>query len=230
METLTLDVEIDDFWFNFLTLKAACYTPLPSTTITYNCSCGEYLSLFENGEYYCEYSCAGHDELIEKEEKKMIEKHISIKGNDSCSIKIDDTIGLPDNLVFMTKKFEGNQVKNITIKEEIYVPSLTIFKSNWPVLVLFEKKSVKSSMLHKFIKLNFATLLNIASPPELELEDMEDEDAVHENQQSLPRLEGGGRRFLQEYKYVCQWCTPEQLSKKTRGRFREIKNYRDHFR
>ena len=230
METLNLDVEVDDFWFNFCSLKADCYSPLPSTSITYACSCGETLSLFENGEYYCEYSCSSHNELIEKEEKKMIEEHISIKGNDSCRIKIDENIGLPDNLIFMTKNFEGNKVSTIKIGEETYFPTVVILKSNWPILVLFNKNTMESSMLHKFITLNFPTLMNIPCPAALELEDMEDEDDVHENQQSLPRLEGGGRRFMQEYKYVCQWCTAEQLTKKTRGRFRELKNYRDHFR
>ena len=35
---------------------------------------------------------------------------------------------------------------------------------------------------------------------------------------------------MQEYKYICQWCSPDILQQKNKGRFREIKNYRDHFR
>ena len=40
----------------------------------------------------------------------------------------------------------------------------------------------------------------------------------------------GGRKLTQEFKYTCQWCSQETLMKLNRGRFREIKNYRDHFR
>ena len=229
MDILTLDVEVEDLWFNFFTLKADCYCALPNTSIAYSCSCGDTLELFENGEFYCEYLCNSHKDLIEKEEKTMIGKHTSIKGH-NCIVKIDNNVALPDNLIFMTNNFGGDQVNNFRIGEETYFPLLAIMKLNKPVLVLFQKESVPINMFHKFITLNFTTFLNIPSPAALELDDMMDEDDVHQNRQSLPRLEGGGRRLMQEYKYICQWCSAEQLSKKTRGRFREIKNYRDHFR
>ena len=230
MDTLTLDVEVDDFWFNFWNLQTACHSPLPSASITYLCSCGDTLYLFENGEYYSEQPCTDYKDLIEEGKNAIFTKHLSIKGSDSCNINIDENVGLPDNLIFMTKNFKGVQVDNFKLGEESYYPLVSVLRLNKPVLVLFQKESAPITMLHKFITLNFTTYLNIPCPAVLDLEDMEDEDDVHDNQQSLPRLSGGGRKFLQEYKYVCQWCTPEQLTKKTRGRFREIKNYRDHFR
>ena len=57
-----------------------------------------------------------------------------------------------------------------------------------------------------------------------------DDESVGEKQDLLPRLSGGGRRLLQDFRYVCLWCSEEVLQQKQRGRFRELRNYRDHFR
>ena len=52
MEVLNLDVEIDDFWFNFWQLKNCYQLPVPFDTIQYVCDCGEKVIVFPNGEFF----------------------------------------------------------------------------------------------------------------------------------------------------------------------------------
>ena len=46
----------------------------------------------------------------------------------------------------------------------------------------------------------------------------------------LPRIIGGGSKIREDYNYVCLWCPKDDLKKGTKGRYRELKNYRDHFK
>ena len=240
MKCLSINIEIEDFWFNFFELKDSFTMPLPNDTIQYKCeNCGDELSMFPNGEYYCNSDISSFDDLITKEKFEIIKSH----KNDCMEpiLTIHPNLGVPDNLIFLVKNIKQDVVKPFKFENIDFFPILLVIKDDVPALVIFQKNKAKQELYSKMITHNFDDYLNIPNPPsnntrstsdnkQIGIEDINNEEELHENQQQLPRLVGGGRSFLQEFKYVCQWCTHEQLQKKTRGRFREIKNYRDHFR
>ena len=57
-----------------------------------------------------------------------------------------------------------------------------------------------------------------------------DDESVSKNQHILPRMIGGGRKHQDDFNYVCLWCPNEDINKGKIGRYKELKNYRDHFR
>ena len=240
MKCLSINIEIEDFWFNLFELKDSFTLPLPNDTIKYVCdACGDELSLFPNGEYYCNSEISSFEDLIAKEKDELIKRH-----NDDCmepNLTLHPDLGIPDNLLFLVKNIRQDIVKPFKIGNIDFTPILSVLKDDVPALVIFESNKAKQDFYSKMITQNFESHLNIPNPPlhnkesteddnQIGIEDINDEEELHKNQQQLPRLVGGGRSFLQETKYVCKWCSPEQLQKRTRGRFREIKNYRDHFR
>ena len=227
MEVLDLECGVDEFWFNFSTLLNSSQLPLPSTTLSYRCSCGDILRLFPRGDHYYEETFKSYHDMINIEKQRLFTNH---KVHKNCEELYLEKELIPENLLFMTKYNKMEHVIPINIEEIIFHAVLCVMKSESTALVLYQREDSDSNILTKLIKHNFSSILNVTTDQNSNLEDLIDDDDVHQKQQSLPRLTGGGRRMLQEFKYVCQWCSPEELSKKTRGRFREIKNYRDHFR
>ena len=56
-----------------------------------------------------------------------------------------------------------------------------------------------------------------------------DDESVSKNQHILPRMIGGGRTLGAEYNYECLWCPKEVIQTGRKGRYKELRNYRDHF-
>ena len=233
MKSLAINIEVEDFWFNFFELKDSFDLPLPIDTIQYKCNeCKEELVLFPNGDYYYSSDFDSFEDLIEKEKDNLIKSH-----SDNCmkpDLTLHPDFGVPDNILFLVQGSNQDAVKPFKLEDIQFSPVLSVTKNDVPALVIFQSNNAQQETYTKLITKNFDTYLNIPNPKSddntVTIDDINDEDELHENQQNLPRLLGGGRSFLQEVKYVCQWCTHEQLQKPTRGRFREIKNYRDHFR
>ena len=233
MKSLAINIEVEDFWFNFFELKDSFNLPLPIDTIQYKCNeCKEELVLFPNGDYYYSSDFDSFEDLIEKEKDNLIKSH-----SDNCmkpDLTLHPDFGVPDNILFLVQGSNQDAVKPFKLEDIQFSPVLSVTKNDVPALVIFQSNNAQQETYTKLITKNFDTYLNIPNPKSddntVTIDDINDEDELHENQQNLPRLLGGGRSFLQEVKYVCQWCTHEQLQKPTRGRFREIKNYRDHFR
>ena len=230
MEVLTLDVETEDFWFNFWQLKNSYQLPVPFDTFQYICDCGEKVNVFPNGEFFCEEKIASISSLISSEKMKGLEKHMEktkcIKGN----LKVDEDLGIPNNIILLVKNNDKDIIQPVFIELREFIPILIVEKQNQPVLVLFQNKETSANIYSRLISNNFDTHLNIPNQNEANIEDLDDDEDVNKLQHLLPRLTGGGRKVMQDFKYICQWCSPEILMKKNRGRFREIKNYRDHFR
>ena len=57
-----------------------------------------------------------------------------------------------------------------------------------------------------------------------------DDESVNKNQHILPRMVGGGRKHQDDSNYVCLWCPKEDINKGKIGKYKELKNYRDHFK
>ena len=230
MEVLNLDVEIDDFWFNFWQLKNCYQLPVPFDTIQYVCDCGEKVIVFPNGEFFCEERITSISSLIDLERSKGLEEHMKITQCQKGNLKVEDDHGIPNNIILLVKNNDKDILQTITVELTEFIPILLVEKQNKPVLVLYQNKEISTNTYSRLIVNNFDTHLNIPNQNEANIEDLDDDEDVNKLQHQLPRLTGGGRKVMQDFKYICQWCSPETLMKKNRGRFREIKNYRDHFR
>ena len=229
MEVLKLSINLEEFWFNFVQLKESYNLALPFDTFEYECACGDNISLFPTGSFCFEGCFSSFQSLIYEEKVRMIEQH---KEEKKCSgtIKLKPSTGVPDNLLFLVRDAQHNDIQPIKAENEEFTPVLVVVKDNVPALVLFQNASCMKDTYLKFIKNNFYSHLDVPDHQKVCIEDIDNEEELHSFQQNLPRLTGGGRKMLQEFKYICQWCSHDTLKKKTRGRFMEIKNYRDHFR
>ena len=229
MKVLNLNIETELFWINFCDFKMSLQLPLPIDTFEYKCRCKKRLYLFKNGDiFFDENPRMSIPDLMEIEKKKIMDQH-------SCGCP--GTLALrtkPECFCMFFKDVNIDAIKEFHFDGIDFIPKLMVYstRQDCPAMILFMNKiSVNETMFDLFIK-NFETYLNI---PDQEgdrniMEEISDDDGVHKNQDFLPRLTGGGRKMLQDFKYICQWCSSETLKQKTKGRFREIKNYRDHFR
>ena len=229
MEVLQLSINVDEFWFNFVQLKESYNLALPFDTFEYQCGCGDNITIFPTGHFCLDGCYSSFQSLISEEKDKIIEQHKQEK-NCSETITLKPSTGVPDNLLFLVRYAPHDDLQTIIVENVEFTPVLVVVKDNSPGLVLFQNATCFKDTYLKFIKNNFSTHLDVPNHQTVSIEDIDNEEELHSFQQNLPRLTGGGRKMLQEFKYICQWCSHETLKKKTHGRFLEIKNYRDHFR
>ena len=229
MEVLELSINVEEFWFNFIQLKESYNLALPFDTFEYECACGDNISIFPTGSFCFEGCFSSFQSLIYEEKQRMIEEH---KDEKKCSktIKLKPSTGVPDNLLFLVRHAQHNDIQPMIAENGEFTPILMVVKDSVPALVLFQNTSCIKDTYLKFIKNNFSSHLDVPNLQNVSIEDIDSEEELHSFQQNLPRLTGGGRKMLQEFKYICQWCSNDTLKKRTCGRFMEIKNYRDHFR
>lgn len=236
MHTFNLDIDVETFWINFSDLKGAMEEsiPLPLDCITYKCNkCNKQLFLPKNGELYLDEVKSPVSAILTREKEELEEIHLR-----SCAnglLQLDEEVGLPENILIFMRKNSVDVINSFNIASEEYKPILVVQSCTVlhnPVMVLYQRNGSKNFTYFRLITKNFDSILNV-NPDQNEQSGMEsviDEESALSMQQNLPRLTGGGRKILQDFRYICQWCSPETLAKKNRGRFREIRNYRDHFR
>ena len=243
MEKLTIDVDREEFWFNFCVLKSRCDFPLPVDFIQYNCYCEEKLSIFKNGDFFVSKDVTSIPDLIEEMKSEVIREHFIQGKCTMCKLTIDAAVGLPEFLTFgfdNTIHKDKDIIQPFAFEESMYNPTLCVFTRNEePVLVIFVRNGSEDNTYQNIVMKNFKSHLNVSMSPEEENDEeqtkfdeekISDDDGASQHQHLLPRMSGGGRKMMQEFKYMCQWCSEETLKQKTRGRFMELKNYRDHFR
>ena len=241
MEQLTIDIDKEVLWFNYCILKSQYIFPLPVDFIQYICHCKEKLSILNNGDFFAENNVSSIPNLIEDLKNGAIQKHFLQGKCTKCRLSIDSDVGVPEVLIFGFKESSGKSViQPFTLEETEYRPTLCIFsKEEDPVLAIFLRHDSQDSTYKDIVMKNFESHLNVPLPSleetewdkmNFDLEKVSDDEAASMYQQQLPRMTGGGRKMMQEFKYICQWCSDETLKHKTKGRFMEIKNYRDHFR
>ena len=246
MEVLTLHKSCskEDFWFNFCTIKDQTSFQFPFDFFQFQCDCKEKLTLFSDGEFFLDGEIPNLVDQFKAKKVSMFNKHLIEKKCDGTKLEINAEIGNPDNMVVFFDESDLEQIKNVTLENTEYEPTL-IVKSSKPIFALYKNKYTEDDGLYKeFIMKNFESYLNIEVMPDSDDyndDDSEDavddvvslaydDDSVNQNKGALPRLFGGGRRLMQEFRYMCKWCPKEALEQRNKGRFRELKNYRDHFR
>ena len=235
---LTAGVSKEDFWFNVCHLKDKSNIAFPLDFLCYRCECDQEITLCKNGEYFLDAPVSNLVERILEDKIVLHRKHLDeTKCRSTQTLKINEQIGMPENLVVFMDESNSNDVLPFEIEKTIYEPILAAVTSDGAVLSLYRNRSSDDTTYLDFFKHNFENHLNQKEEEETnecEAEKVEnlvsDDESVSQNQDLLPRLSGGGRKLLQDFRYVCQWCSAEVLQQKNRGRFRELKNYRDHFR
>ena len=234
MHTFNLDIDVESFWINFSDLKKAMEEsiPLPLDCITYKCNkCNKQLFLPKNGELYLDEVKSPISAILTKEKEQLEEIHL--RSCDNGQLQLDEEIGLPENILIFMRKNNVDVIKSFNFASEEYKPILVVKSCTVlhnPVMVLYQRNGSKNYTYFRLITKNFDSILNVNPDQSEQMDSVLDEESALSMQQNLPRLTGGGRKILQDYRYICQWCSPETLAKKNRGRFREIRNYRDHFR
>ena len=239
--TLTAPVTKEDFWFNFCQLKYHCNVAFPLDHFSYKCDCDQEIILCNNGDYFLDGPVSSLVQKLAQDRVQLQKQHLhETKCGSTEALTISEAIGMPENLVVFLEESSLEDVVPVDIEDTIYEPILaTVSSSGAAVLALYRKRHSEDDTYLNFFQHNFDNHFNQTGEEETETTQSEaenaenlvsDDESVAEYQQQLPRLTGGGRKLLQEFRYVCQWCSPEVLQQKSKGRFRELKNYRDHFR
>ena len=226
MKTYHLDIEIDQFWYNFWELKNSSNIPLPMDSVKLKCECEQDIVVFPNGEHFCEATLQSAEELVIQEIEKAKKNH---QDQHNCQSSVVD-MEAPENIILMVKNLDPNGVKAFNLMGADFIPKVLVVRNKTPAMIIYRNKASLYRTYSSYVGQNFKTILNVLDQEAVIEEDIEDDETASAKQHERPRIVGGGRRMLQDYKYICQWCSPETLAKPTRGRFREIKNYRDHFK
>ena len=240
-EKLTIDIGTEDFWANYCILKSHCNFPLPIDFVQYSCYCDEKLAILKNGDFFVETNIISIPDLIEELKSLAIQEHFVNGKCTMCKLTIDPAVGVPEVFIFgFNHAIHPDVLQSFTFEDIEYKPILCIYsKEQVPVMAIFLKSDSDDCTYSNIIKTNFESHLNVLLPSVEEKQEepssfdedkVSDDETASQHQHQLPRMSGGGRKMMQEFKYICQWCSEETLKQKTRGRFMELKNYRDHFR
>ena len=226
MKVYNLDIDIDQFWFNYWELKNSSNIALPMDTVKLTCECEHEIIVFPNGEYFSESKLLSAEQIVKQEIDEAVKTHKDLHKCQSSVVNMEP----PENIILMVKNMAHDGVEPFSVLGFNFIPKVLVMRHKTPAMIMFQNKASLNRTYSSFVGQNFKSILNSHNHQGVREEDIEDDDSASASQHQRPRLVGGGRKMLQDFKYICQWCSPETLSKPTRGRFREIKNYRDHFR
>ena len=240
MEILSLSsgVSKDDFWFNVCELKDKSSIAFPLDYFSYKCECDQEIALSQNGEYFLDGPVSNLVERLAEDKNVLHQEHLDkTKCDSKQTLKINQGIGMPENLIVFLDEANIKDIVPVEIENTSYEPILATVSSGGAVLSLYRDSQSEDDTYLNFFKHNFEGHLNIVEEAETDQTEPEeaenmvsDDESVAKHQAMLPRLTGGGRKLQQDFRYVCFWCSDEVLKQKNRGRFRELRNYRDHFR
>ena len=240
MEILSLSSEVskEDFWFNVCELKDKSSIAFPLDYFSYKCECDQEIALTQNGEYFLDGPVSNLVERLAEDKNVLHQEHLDkTKCDSKQTLKINQGIGMPENLIVFLDEANIKDIVPVEIENTSYEPILATVSSGGAVLSLYRDSQSEDDTYLNFFKHNFEGHLNTVEEAETDQTEPEeaenmvsDDESVAKHQAMLPRLTGGGRKLQQDFRYVCFWCSDEVLKQKNRGRFRELRNYRDHFR
>ena len=166
--------------------------------------------------------------------KCVKEDHTNLSGCDLANIEIHPILSAPANIGVSLPASDPKHLSDLLLGGVCYKVSLLIVNPDSKVIfALYQNQMHEEAIYSEFIKCNLNTILNHESDDSDKYSEDDliyDDESVNVFQQMLPRLVGGGRALRQDFNYVCLWCPKDDITKGKRGRFRELKNYREHFR
>ena len=238
MDTIETALSSTSFLLNVLELKSRMKDPLPTDVIVLRCgSCQTNIPFNSCGSIIIDKSLKEEfSNILNEMLECMKENHTRQNECSLADIHIHPILGPPANICVTLPASDPKYLNKIQLGGMDYKAKLLIVNSESEVVfALYQNEIDEKTIYSEFIKCNFNTMLNIELN---EIEEMEivDEDLIYDDesvstfQQMLPRVAGGGRTLRADYNYVCLWCPKEDIKKGKRGCFRELKNYRDHFK
>ena len=234
MESINASVSSLLFLENFVELKKKLTFPLPSGLILYQCAnCNINLPFNVNGVIKISRALDKNIGcMIEEMIKEFYDNHA--KGNNKCSNKICiHPVGTPNNILVSYPESDQMYIKEFTIGIDAYQVRLLITAENTKsIFALYQKEQFHGQEYSEFLECNFNTFLNVKPDDKDNFfeEYIVDDESLNNNQHYLPRLTGGGRALNADYNYQCQWCPEDVIKMGQKGRFRELKSYRKHFK
>ena len=213
--------------------------PLPTDVILLQCeNCQTNLPLNKGGLLTVgEQLQQDIDKVIEEMQKSLIDVHI--KQSEECArsmVKINPVVGTPQNLCLFFPESDMKYIKDFQLAGDCFNANIQVSPTSSDcsaIFVLYQNENNTERTYSEFISCNFDTFLNTELP---EPDECTEDDLIHDDesamcfQQMLPRMTGGGKRIGSDFNYICIWCSKKDVERGTKGRFKELKNYRDHFK
>lgn len=236
METIKTEMSSTSFLLNVLELKSRMKEALPTDVIVLKCgSCQTNIPVNNCGSIILEKALQEEFNNILNEMLDCVkENHTKQTECTMADIQIHPILGTPTNICVTLPASDPKYLNKLQLGEMYYKVKLLIVNSESEVVfALYQNEIDEKTIYSEFIKCNFNTMLNTELN---EIEEFVEEDFIYDDesvstfQQMLPRVTGGGRALRADYNYVCLWCPKEDIKKGKRGCFRELKNYRDHFK
>ena len=210
--------------------------PLPTDVIVFRCgTCQTNLPLNRCGSIILEEPLQEEmTNVLDGILKYVKDHHTNQPGCDQAKIEIHPILGTPTNICVSLPASDPKHFNDLLIGEVCYKANILIVNPDSKVIfALYQNQMHTEAIYSEFIKCNLNTILSPESnDTDTFSEDnlIYDDESVNAFQQMLPRLVGGGRSLRQDFNYVCLWCPKDDITKGKRGRFKELKNYREHFR
>ena len=236
METIETALSSTSFLINLLELKSRMKEPLPTDVIVLKCeACKKTIPFNTCGFVMLDKPLQEDFNNIVNEMLERVKKKHSQQSECSLDdIKPHPILGPPANICVTLPASEPSYFSKLLVGGMNYKVRIIIVNSESKALfALYQNEICENDIYPEFIKCNFDSFLNTELN---ETDDFSEEDLIYDDesvntfQQMLPRLTGGGRALRANYNYICPWCPKEDLKKGNKGYFRELKNYRRHFR
>ena len=234
MEVLYSSVSSEVFMVKIQTLMEQLRIPQPLDTIILSCStCSSNLPLYFNGilrsKTRLETNLSTH---VEEYIQRLIETH-KTQNCPTPNTSFHQDIGIPDSICISFPESDANYIGNLELGNTSYkVETLIKTESeNKAIFVLYQKVGAPVNQYQDLINSNFHTFLNVMEEVDKDSDKkilFLDDDIEYEC--SSKRMTGGGRKMNAPYNYECLWCPKDDIQNGLKGRYLEIKNYRDHFR
>ena len=236
METKTTTLSAEKFLTNLKTLKYKMRNPLPSDVVYYKCEdCSLKHPLNSNGILELE-NCLEHhiDTAINQILNYSVKTHS--REETKCSGKLQlNADGTPENVIISFPASDKAYIRDFYICDDKYKAILTVvqeYSVDKAICVLYQKETIDSKTYFDFFDCNYTTFLDVDKHDEdsfLEEEVIHDDESVSLYQHEMQRMTGGGRSLSSKYQYECRWCPTEILKFGHKGKFRELRSYRQHF-
>ena len=237
MQVICTTVSSPSFLSNYEDLKRRMREALPTDVLLFQCEdCQENMPLNSCGvikvdDPLQESVSITLDVMITKLKKDHIRR------NENCAsakMHLHPVLRAPNNICLSFTSSDSRHISDFKLEDTCYKVKLMVINPDEKgIFAVYQNTNYARETYTEFLKCNFKTFLDTECTLNEDIFDEEwiqDDKGVNDYQHLLPRMIGGGRKIRADFNYVCLWCPKEDIKKGKKGRFKELKNYRDHFK